>query len=129
MKAAYLKTKSTFILWDVERMIRDMKSRKLVSTVRAIPIANLIDPRDGVDYDVMGCDVNTFPIVVFLAPDKYRVLTGEEQIIKARQMDCKTISCYTFQPKQHKNYIIDYDEDAYLRAIEEYWEGDLHDEE
>lgn len=128
MKVAFLKTKSATVLWDVDRIIRDYRSRKLPHKVRTMSIPDLLEQCTHVDYDVTEFSITDFPIVAFLAKKKYRVLAGEEQLCKAWDMGWHTINCCVLDPDEHIPYVIDYDEETYLRAVAEYWEDGLDEE-
>ena len=129
MKVAFIKTKSATILWDVERIKRDYASRALPETVRTMSVSDLLEQCTHVDYDVSKSDMTRFPIVAMLAKRKYRLLEGDEQLHKARKLGLRTVSCCVLKPEEHKNYIIGYDEETYLRAVAEYWEDDLDEED
>ena len=129
MKVSFLKTKSATVLWDVDRMIRDYRSRRLPHKVRTMSLPDLHEQCRHVDYDVTDFPITDFPIVAFLAKKKYRVLVGEEQLCKAKKLGWHTVNCCVLTPEEHKPYIIDYDEGTYLRAVAEYWENELEDEE
>lgn len=129
MKVSFLKTKSATVLWDVDRMIRDYRSRRLPHKVRTMSLPDLHEQCRHVDYDVTDFPITDFPIVAFLAKKKYRVLVGEEQLCKAKKLGWHTVNCCVLTPEEHKPYIIDYDEETYLRAVAEYWESELEDEE
>lgn len=129
MKVAFLKTPGATILWDVERMERDLSNRTLPETFRAMSVPDLIEQCTHVDYDVSESNMGRFPIVAILARGKYRVLTGDEQLHKARKLAFRTINCCVLTPEAHKPYIIDYDEATYLRAVEEYWADEPGDDD
>lgn len=124
MKVAFLKTKSATVLWDVERIERDYGSRALPETVRTMSVPDLLEQCTHVDYDVSASDMTRFPIVAMLAKRKYRLLAGDEQLHKARKLGFRTVNCCVLMPEEHKKYILDYEEETYLRAVAEYWEDD-----
>lgn len=129
MKVAFLKTKSATVLWDVERIERELTDGTLSCEIRSMSVHDLIEQSPHVDYDVSSCDLRRFPIVAWLGNGKFRLLTGDEQLHKARALAFREISCCVLKPKQHKPYIIGYDEATYLQAVEEYWNYDLEDED
>ena len=129
MKVAFLKTETATVLWDVERIERNYRNGTLKRTVKAMSVPDLVEQSAHVDYDFMGSDIGRLPIVVFLAKKKYRVLTGEEQLLKARALGFRNIKCCVLTAEEHKPYIIGYDEETYLRAVSEYWaDEDIDDE-
>ena len=129
MKAAFLKTATATVLWDVERIERHFRDGTLKQTVKSMSVPDLVEQSAHVDYDFMAYDLNRFPIVVFLTKNKYRVLTGEEQLLKARALGFRCIKCCILTAAEHKPYIIGYDEETYLRAVSEYWTDEDFDDE
>ena len=125
MKVAYLITKSTVILWDVEAMRNDIETLKFSAEVRRMPVVNLMDLSRFDEAAVEPANIGIFPIVAALAPDKYCVLSGSEQIEKARRLGFIMLDCYYIKPAQQKKYILDYDEETYARAVKEYWEDEI----
>lgn len=134
MKIGYLNTKTATILWDLGRLEKDIEMRRLSTERRCFPVVDLIGQCLVLEADALLCDVSILPIVFSFAPDKYRVMTGREQVRKARLLGFRELPCHFIKPGQHKRYIIDYDEASYLRAVEEYsnwdedWDEDLDEE-
>lgn len=125
MKIGYVKTESTAILWDLGAMERDIEARRFLAEVRRMPVVNLVGTYRFREELVEDADISVFPIVVSFTPEKYCVLSGGEQIEKARALGFWDIDCYFIKPGQQKKYIIDYDEETYLRAVEEYWADEV----
>lgn len=125
MQVVYLKTKSAVLLWDIEALRRDVENLKFSVEVRRMLIVNIRGLYRLGNEDVMGADIGVFPIVASLSRDKYCVLSGGEQIEKAWRLGFKSIDCYYVKPAQHKKYLLDYDEEIYLRAVKEYWEDEI----
>lgn len=129
MKVAFVKTKSAVVLWDVDRIIRDIRVGKLMPKFRMMSVPDLREQCGYVNYDVSDCDLGNTPIVAHLAKEKYRVLVGEEQICKSGDLFIKNIRCFYLEPHEHKRYIVDYDKEVYCRAVEEYWDDTWYDED
>ncbi len=120
MEIGYLKTKSGMILWNVRKMVADIRKSPKAYELRAMPLVDLLGqcpPAE--DYD-MDCDINQAPVVLSLAPDCYRVVWGEAQINKASALGFWDIHCYFLKPGQHKKYIIELDEALYNRVVCEF---------
>ena len=126
---AYLKTKSAVILWDVEAMRRDIDELRMSAEIRRMLVVNLMDLYHGKNLDVDNADISYFPIVAALSKDKYCVLEGAAQIEKARLLHFVELECFFIKPAQQKKYILDYDEETYLRAVKEYWADEDFDDE
>lgn len=127
MLVGYLKTESATVLWDVDRIRRDLKAGDLSLAPSLVMLAELSTQ---ISRDCDGkapCDMNDLPIAVSFPKDKIRLLCGDAQICRARRLSMKHIYCYLLPPEQHKKYIIAYDEETYLRAVSEYWEGEWYD--
>lgn len=125
MKVGYLKTKSAVILWDLGALELDIESGRISVEVRRMPVVNIaglcrFDPEL-----VEKVDISVFPLVVSFTPEKYCVLSGGEQIEKARALHFWDLDCYFLKPSQHKKYILDYDEATYQCAVNEYWDGEV----
>lgn len=121
MRVAYLKTRGANILWDVDKMIRDMERGILVPKIEFYSAIDLMSQVPPIDYDISKVNILRFPIIALLGNGKFRMLAGEEQVARVRQLSFQTISCCELYPRQHKKYILDYDEETYLRAVSEYW--------
>ncbi len=121
MRAAYIKTESAVVLWDLPRLERDIYMRKYDFKVRSLPVVDLVGQCPPICGSDMLCDISAFPIVLSLAPDKYCLASGEAQINKARRLGFWDLECYFVEPRLHKKYIIDYDAEVYRRAVKEYW--------
>ena len=127
MKLSYLKTKTAVLWWNLDEIERDIERSRFVVELKRMLVVNLVGLYTLEDVDWTKVDVSIPPIVASLGADKYCVLSGGEQIEKARLLGFKTLRCFFLKPSQHKRYIIDYDEEIYRRAVSEYWEEDEDD--
>ena len=121
MKVAYLKTKSAVILWNLAAIEHEMDMHRSSFKVQRMPVVNLLGLYRLGDVDWSGVNLGVLPIVAVFSKDKYCVLSGGEQIEKAKMLGFWDINCYVLTPSQHKKHILDYSEEAYQCALSEYW--------
>lgn len=127
MLVGFLKTESATILWDVDRIRRDLKMGALSLAPRLVTLSEL-GVQTSMNCDESApCNMNELPVAVSFPKEKIRLLCGDAQLYRARRLSMKYIYCYVLPPELHKKYIIAYDEESYLRAVNEYWEGEWYD--
>lgn len=129
MKLSYLKTKTAVLLWELGKIEQDIEARRFSFEQKRMLVVNLMGLYRINDVDWTQVDLSVPPIVAALDSNKYCVLSGGEQIEKARLLGFRELRCFYLKPSQHKRYIVDYDEDIYRRAVSEYWEEDEEIEE
>ena len=127
MLVGYLKTESATVLWDVDRIKRDLKTGELSLAPSLVMLAELSTQASRDCDEKAPCDMGELPIAVSFPKEKIRLLCGDAQLYRARRLSMKYVYCYLLPPELHKKYIIAYDEETYLRAVSEYWEGEWYD--
>lgn len=110
------------IVWDIDRLFRDVDSGAVSCRCERILLANINDysDGDGSDGNLLDADI-TERIVVFELADRHNCLVnGSMAKRKAEKLGIITAEVLIIPFSVQRKYIINYDKDLYKTTIDEY---------
>jgi len=91
---------------DMERLIADVESGTTAS-IRMIPIVSLLDSTVEPSVNIMSSDVSQPPIVLRFGKERLLLLTGKEQVFKAKILGFQSLDCLVLRAEVCARYVID----------------------
>ena len=88
---------------NIDRLLTALSQDPSLLELRSIPIFSLILPKPSAPQFNMACDISLPPIVLS-APPYFHLLTGHDQLSKARILGFTTIDCLVVSPKVYARF-------------------------
>lgn len=108
------------IMWDIEKIIKDQRLFEMKEYDVGYLATN--NPFYGNHEYVMCTDISQPLIVVQLTENTYKLIDGNHRLQKALKMGIEKINAYCLSFEEHRNYIVDYNEETY-RIVVEHWKA------
>ena len=107
------------IMWDIEKLLKDIEKFRIKSfDVKHLALNN---PFHGNEEYAMTTDITQPLIIVNLTENIDKLIDGNHRLQKALKLGAATIDAYYLSFEEHRNYIIDFDEDIYHHIVT-HWE-------
>ena len=104
------------VMWDIEKILAD----KHLLTIKQYDVGYLAANNlfyGDINY-AMLTDVTQPLIVVKLTKNIDKLIDGNHRLQKALKLGIKTLPAYCLSFEEHRNYIVDYDEETYCKVVE-----------
>ena len=107
------------VIWDIEKLLKDIGKFR----IKSFDVKHLVlnNPFHGSEEYAMAADITQPLIVVSLTENTDKLIDGNHRLHKAAALGIEKIDAYFLSFEEHRDYIVDFNEEKYHR-VAEHWD-------